>query len=479
MSQLFTPSPRKTPYMHPRQPSATTPTRPHHHRRTSSSQIAAAGFKMIASPAFINLRSPQSRSTSQVPSRSLSEGEREESSSDDADRDEDEDAGEVEDGHEKHHRAVLINTPATPAPPRSRSTLSSSALSNVRQRQPHRRVSNANIALLTPSKPIPAPRFGMPKATPQTPDLSREWKDFDGAESMTRLSLRDLRDRDPREKENNARYSARRRAPSPDFGSPGTSPVHKSARFSPLRLASGQGYRSSLDYNKGSPEPFPPVPFLTRAPSPSARRERSISPADPDVSISTTSTASSSQAPPRALRLSRKFKPKPPRDSGVSGVGTTDESDSGVGDGSFGSSSSLADSNSGSSNLTTTVVLNGDDDCGLVTPSIAPAEPPSWPGGMFWGEAPSTAGRGTPAGRPRRPTVDADELLLHMARTAQTGVAAQGNGKPVMPDTPMKRHPLKQRQWQSTGKDWGLGLPMGSHAANTGTLKGSEFGLHR
>ncbi|KAG8890221.1 hypothetical protein FRB98_000549 [Tulasnella sp. 332] len=478
MSLLFTPSPRKTSYMHPRQPSASTPTRPHHHRRTSSSQIAAAGLEMISSPSFVNLRSPQSRRTSQVPSRSLSEGEGEESSSEDADQDEDEDAGEVEDGDETHHQAVLFKTPATPAPSQSRSTLPLPTLSNVRQRQPHRRISNSNPSLLTPSNAIPAPHFGMPKATPQTPNPPREWKDFDGAESMTRLSLRDLRDRDltsSREKENNARYFAsgsRRRAPSSDFGSPSTSPVHKSARFSPLRLAASGSYRPSLDYKKGSPEPFPPVPTLSRVTSPSPHRQLSISPTDPDLSIPATSAASLSQAQPKALRLSRKFRPKPQRDSGVSGVGTTDESDSGIGDGSFGSSSSLADSNNGANNVTPTVVLNGDDDYNLVTPSLPSSEPSGWPG-VFWGEAPSTAGSGTPAGRARRQTVDADELLLHMARTAQTAGTAHGNGKPVMPDTPMKRHPPKQRQWQSTGKDWGLGLPMGSHATNTGTVKGA------
>ncbi|KAG9012704.1 hypothetical protein FRB93_001257 [Tulasnella sp. JGI-2019a] len=471
MSLFCTPSPRKTSYMHSQQPSTSTPTRrPHHHRRTSSSQVAAAlsaGTRMMASPAFINLRSPQTRSSPRrIASRTVSEGEGEESSSDDADRDEDEDGAEVED----NRQAVLFTTPSTPAPARSRVTLPSSDFGNVRQRQPHRRISNANDALLTPSKPIPAPRFGMSKTTPRTPDVPREWKDFDGAESMTRLSLRDLRDRDPPSNRHSP-YGSRRRAPSPDFGSP-TSPVHKSARFSPLRLASGHGYRPSLDYNRGSTEP---APFVTRAPSPSPHRQQSSSPAGPDASISTTSIASSSQVPLRALRLSRKFKPKATRDSGVSGIGTTDESDSGLGDASFGSSSSLADSTHGSThNVTPAVVVNGEDDYGLVTPSIAPAETSGWARGAFWGDASASAGGGNAPARPRRTTIDADELLLHMTRTARTGgAAANGNGKPIMPDTPIKRHSLKQRQWQSTGKDWGLGLPVGPRVANTGTVKGA------
>lgn len=274
---------------------------------------------------------------------------------------------------------------------------------------------------------------------------------------MTRLSLRERRD----PQKENARqqqlqnHEGRRRPASPSYGSP-TSPLHKAARFSPLRLANVS--RPSLDY-KNPKEPFPLLPTLCRPPSPSPRRSGPFSPAN--NSLLTDHLKAPSRASTHHSRLALKYQPRP-RSSGGSGVENISDSDSGAAETSFGSSSSLADSNNGP---VSPVTVNAEDDLGLVTPSIAPAESSGWPRSFPWGE-------GTTSRRFGEQPVDSDELLSQMARTAETrGAAAEGHSKPTVPDTPMKRNRMKQRAWQSTGKDWGLGLPLTS----TGTVKASTW----
>lgn len=123
------------------------------------------------------------------------------------------------------------------------------------------------------------------------------------------------------------------------------------------------------------------------------------------------------------------------------------------------------------------MVVDLGDDTGLVTPAMVPPEASGWPKNEFWNsDEPTPSGSTAPRriGSESRSADEADQLLLAMARTAQAGGLAPSSGKPIMPDTPMKRHPLKQRTWQSTGKDWGLGGGA-SFTESAGTVKGSKW----
>ncbi|KAG8900682.1 hypothetical protein FRB99_005819 [Tulasnella sp. 403] len=426
----------------------------------------------------------------------------------DSDEDHSEDEPETSaDEEDRADNGASTQMPATPAPRKHASNLSLSELSAARRRNSNRRISN--IPVKTPSKPIPAPCFNAtPKAIPRTPDNIDEWRTTSGAESMTRLSLHDIR-RDP-PKENTApsaftiprpanerkrtgssgsylppRYqkngsppnpiercdsppssrtgtssrvmstpvplTGRRVPKSPMLGSP-SSPFGESTRFPSLSFESATPSRQLH-----SPDPFPPLPPSSFHPAntsqESSLRVRRPSSPHSNGSLSTSTSTNSNLSfddifpPPgsaRRPRIARKFKPKPSVTGSALG---TDESDGGVGDVSFGSNSSYGRPISGE---VSPLVVTEDDEQAfqLVTPSLDSGTPSGW--SNFW-----AADSNAPPAKADKGLLDPDELLFHMARNAHG--ADQAAAKPVMPDTPMKRHPPKPRVWQSTGKSWTMG----------------------
>lgn len=419
--------------------------------------------------------------------------------------------------------AVLDGSPTTPAPRKLKSCLSLAELSVTRRHKP------SSAKLPTPGDRIAPPQFGTtPRILPQTPrNADDEWRNHAGAESMTRLSIDDswnsntgptsslkawsgksISAKDRKRPLSTGSYKLARynkagspqrlieRSDSPTsreaealfqsgnlFGgrtimkSPenanSVSPFSNSARFPPLQLSMGVLSQETVaNPEPSSPEPFPPLPNLAGsspfAPLPALGSfKRAPSPSRSNMSLSTSaSTASNtSYSSPsverlhalsdlsNAPRIARKFKPKP-RTSSAAG---TDDSDGGAGDLSFGSTSSLSKSNN---NQPFVVDLADDADFNLVTPSYEPSPASKWP----------TTAAPRRSGLTRSESIDPDEMLFHLARSAQEVEAA--NAKPVMPDTPIKRHPAKPRTWASTGKNWGLS------AGKEVAFKGGRCFLH-
>lgn len=408
--------------------------------------------------------------------------------------------------------AVLNGSPTTPAPRKPKSCLSLAELSVARRHKP------SSAKLPTPGNRIAPPQFGItPQVVPHTPNnVDDQWRDHASAESMTRLSIVDdswnsnvgrraslnawgtkslpCKDRkrpvsslykpsrynkagspqnligrsdSPTSQEaaalfqSGGLFTGRTISKSPDAATP-FSPFSNSSRFPPLQLSMGVLSQETVaNPEPSSPEPFPPLPNVAGSSSPFAPLpalgsfKRALSPSRSNMSLSTSaSTASNtSYSSPsvegfhalgdvsNAPRIARKYKPRP-RKSSAPG---TDDSDGGAGDFSFGSTSSLSRSNN--NKVSPLVVdLAEEGPFSLVTPSFEPSPSSKWP---------TTAAPAARSGLTRSESIDPDEMLFHLARSAQEVEAA--NAKPMMPDTPIKRHPAKPRTWASTGKNWGIG----------------------
>lgn len=141
---------------------------------------------------------------------------------------------------------------------------------------------------------------------------------------------------------------------------------------------------------------------------------------------------------PKRPSLARKFKPN----ARLGTLGGTDESDgSGPGEHAMGG--------------VLPVVVGVDDEApfNMVTPL----------------ESSVNAGR---SGLSSSSSMDPDEMLFHKARTAHE--AEQAQAKPIMPDTPMKRHPMKARTWQSASKAWPTNAPFDGTIRGGGKLRNRE-----
>ncbi|KAG9018623.1 hypothetical protein FRB90_011109 [Tulasnella sp. 427] len=402
---------------------------------------------------------------------------------------------------------ALDGSPTTPAPRKAKSCLSLADLSVARRHRP------GSAKVPTSGDRIAPPQFGTtPRVVPQTPhNADDEWRNHAGAESMTRLSIDDCwksstgslsawsgksvsgtdrkrtntssykpsrynksgspkhlidRSDSPTSKEAAALFQsgglfASRISKSPEAITP-MSPFSNSARFPSLQLAMGTlSQETAARPEPSSPELFPPLPNLAGSSSPFAPLpvlesfKRAPSPSRSNMSLSTSaSTASNTSYSSPSLdrlnalsdvsnapRIARKFKGRP-RKSSAAG---TDDSDGGVGDISFGSTSSLSRSNN--NKISPLVVdLADEEPFNLVTPSFVPSPAAKWPT--------TTKAPAPRSGLSRSDSIDPDEMLFHLARAEEVEAA---NAKPVMPDTPIKRHPAKPRTWASTGKNWGVG----------------------
>jgi len=155
-------------------------------------------------------------------------------------------------------------------------------------------------------------------------------------------------------------------------------------------------------------------------------------------------------------RLIRKFKPK---DSGIAGIGT-DDSDGGLGDLSFAGNASFSPVEPSFDHSAQDTITKGPTQpvFNLETPSIGPTDGSGWPTEILWGQGITS--------RPFNPSLDAEELMRHMARTAQNG--QQNDAKPVMPDTPMKKGPARLRNWQSAVK-------LSTHETDYATMRNGKL----
>ncbi|KAG8964483.1 hypothetical protein FRC03_001734 [Tulasnella sp. 419] len=449
-----------------------TPTRPqrhsHHHSPSHESHL-------VPSPTFVFLNSPNKsgRASTSYLAASFANGSA--SDSDTYSDEDEENRAPTADG--------VLRSPTTPAG-RKHSTPSSVDFSVPRRpRSLKARISKTPLA----NKPLPAAVFTT--TTPQ--DVNTDWRTFGGDECLTRLSLKDNEEGGSR----TTRGKERKRTESPGSYVPArhrktTTPPNSlghsfasSYTDKPLFLSQRSPLSSRSRKNNKMTSPqishvLPPLmidsanilsptsSFATPTSNSIFATQLPVEPLDlsqpssPIASISaSTSTASSNfsfdDVKPlpeifKPRRLTRKFRP---RDSGVAGLGDESDGDLALGDVSFGSSSSL--SNVEEDPLTTEKEDGSDGGLPIATPLFSGNDNSGWPRESSWTTVASVANTSF--------VDDSDQLLLHMAKAAN---GTSLHSKPVMPDTPMKKHPARMRAWQSTGKSWGLGT-----ASSSGTLK--------
>ena len=470
-SVLCTPSPRRNGRNLANRLSTVTPTR--------QQQTSLHRFSIPPPSANLNFNSPVPSTSRRAPPLTASlvnYAETRSTSSDDPNSsDDDDDQPEDVDGLGDSHGSS--GSPATPAPRKQSAHVALTDLHSAPRRNQNRRISRGDLA--SPGRPIAAPRFmNTPHAVPKTPVVQDEWQ-ASGPESMKGLSLNDVwkehslencdsptgpstRDRKRHQSAHSYMPPRHRRVMSPrsDDPIPASPTFHETQ---PLRIKNILSSERSSELSPLSPfnatTPFPSIHFGSQEPSmdsyPSFSSLRSNPfpliaentftpsllrhpPSPPSIysmaslssSTSTTSDVSTSQShegyfPPYESRPLSRSQGAPPRPTRLSFVRDllNDESDS-AGDGSYGSLSSV--------------------------PEQSQLAPPLGPSNLS--RRPPSSTESTPMGSE---TEDMTSEIVFELMTRAVHNASQGDGKPVMPDTPMKPNWKKDRKWQSTSKDWG------------------------